>query len=115
MDFSKLREFEREFKQLRKKFRSLDGDLELLEKVLRMEPQGHPPGIVRISGLGVMTEIYKVKHFRCRALKGKGARSGIRIIYAYFPEEQRIEFAEMYYKGEGDMDCDKGRIKNYYK
>ena len=35
------------------------------------------------------TEIYKVKHFRCKALS-KGSRSGIRVIYAYFPDNPKV-------------------------
>jgi len=35
--------------------------------------------------------------FSCKSLKGKGVRSGIRIIYAYYEEEDIIEFIEIYY------------------
>jgi len=47
-------------------------------------------------------------------MKGRGGRSGIRIIYAYFPDEQKIEFIEIYHKDKGDRDCDGDRIKRYY-
>jgi hypothetical protein len=113
MTFSSLREFEEELKTLLKKYRTLSDDLEGLKRLLRVHPRGFPPGIVRVSGLGIETEIYKVKHFRCKALR-KGARSGIRVVYAYFPDEKRIEFAEMYYKEKDDRDCDKKRISEYY-
>jgi len=29
--------------------------------------------------------------FACRSLKGKGVQSGIRVIYAYFEEKDKIE------------------------
>ncbi|TET47828.1 hypothetical protein E3J62_00230 [candidate division TA06 bacterium] len=113
MEFSSLPEFDKELKALLKKYRTLRNDLEVLKKVLRIHPRVYPPVVVRISGLGTETEIYKVKHFRCKAL-GKGVRSGIRVVYVYFPAEERIEFAEIYYKEKDDRDCDKKRILKYY-
>ena len=113
MEFSSVPEFERELKNLLKKYCTLTDDLEVLRGVLRILPRGYPPLIVRISGLGIQTEIYKVKHFRCKALK-KGSRSGIRVVYAYLPAEEKIEFAEIYYKEKDDRDCDKKRILKYY-
>jgi hypothetical protein len=114
MELSNLPEFDKQFKTLLRKYRTLEEDLDVLKKVLRIHPRGYPPGIVRVSGLGIKTEIYKVKHFRCKTLKHKGSRSGIRVIYAYFEDEQKIEFVEIYYKEKDDRDCDKKRILKYY-
>jgi hypothetical protein len=113
MKFASVPEFERELKVLLKKYRTLGEDMEVLNRVLTKYPRGYAPVIVRISGLALKTEVYKVKHFRCKAL-AKGARSGIRVVYAYFPAEERIEFVEMYYKEKDDRDCDKKRILKYY-
>lgn len=115
MQFTTLPEFGRELKKLLKKYRSLEEDLDVLKLVLEKSPRGYVPVIVPVSGLGIHTEIYKVKHFRCKALKGKGSRSGIRIVYAYFESEQKIEFAEIYYKGKDDRVCDRKRILRYYE
>lgn len=123
MEFSYLDEFNREFKHLLKKYRTLEDDFNLFkERVLTYRENGmgkylfwRPPGIVRISNLGIETEVYKVKHFSCRALKGRGSRSGIRIIYAYFPDNNKVEFVEIYFKERDDTDCDKERIRRYYK
>ncbi len=123
MEFSFLDEFNKEFKKLLRKYRTLEEDFELFkERVLTYRENGtgkflfwRPPGIVRISNLGIETEVYKVKHFTCKALKGRGSRSGIRIIYAYFPDEDKVEFVEIYFKERDDTDCDKERIKRYYK
>ena len=55
-------------------------------------------GIVVVSDLGIEeTKIYRVRKFACLALKGKGNQTGIRIIYAYFKDEDRIEFVEIYF------------------
>jgi len=114
MHFSYLPECEKEFYTLLKKWRSLKNDIEILKKVLQQQPEGHPPGIIRISDLKIKTEIYKVKHFRCSDMKGKGSHSGIRVIYAYLPEKDKIEFVEIYYKEKDDRDCDRNRIRKYY-
>ena len=113
--FGETEEFSKEFARLLKKWRDLEDDLAVLKRVLAVAPRGHEPSVARISSLGIKTEIYKVKHFRCSAMKGKGARSGIRIVYAFLPEKQKIEFIEIYYKEKDDRDCDKERIRKYCK
>ena len=115
MQFSTLAEFDKEFKYLNKKYHSLEEDLGVLKIILEKYPRGFQPRIFRISGLGIETEIYKVKHFHCKAMKSKGARSGVRVIYAYFPEQDKIEFVEIYYKEKDDRNCDRERILRYYK
>ena len=56
--------------------------------------------IFEIQGVGNTTELkfFKVKKFQCKSLKGRGAKSGIRVIYAYFPTMQKIVFLEIYFK-----------------
>ncbi len=115
MEFKKLPEFERDFKKLYKKYHSLIEDLKLLQDYLEVYPKGFPPRVYQIDNLGINILIFKVKHFRCKALKQKGAKSGIRVIYSYFETDQRIEFIEIYYKDKDDTDCDKERIKKNYK
>lgn len=114
IEFSSLPEFNSEFDKLLKKYRTLKGDLEVLKQILIKYPRGYEPIVFRIPGLGVETEIYKVKNFRCKALQ-KGSRSGIRVIYAYFEVAQKIEFVEIYYKEKDGVDCDKERVLKYYK
>jgi len=72
-------------------------------------------GIVGISGLGIeYPQIYKTRKFTCRSLKGTGSRSGIRIIYAYYEKEDKIEFIEIYYKDDKEGE-DRERIQKHYK
>lgn len=117
MEFTSLPEFDKELNALSKKrFRTLNQDLSLFkQRILIKYPRGYPPAVVAIDRLGIETEIYKVKHFRCRALKNKGSRSGIRIVYAYFSEKNGIEFVQIYYKEKDNVDCDRARIFKYYK
>ncbi|MCK4815051.1 hypothetical protein KA005_04715 [bacterium] len=114
----KLAEFEKDFKKLRRRFRTLDEDIEVfIEKQLKLFHKlgVDNKGCVRISDLGISyPEIYKARKFACRSLKGKGAASGIRIIYGYYSNEDAIEFIEMYYKGD-KVNEDRQRILKKYK
>ena len=113
MVFTQLDEFSKGLKQLLKKYHSLNSDLDLLKSYLVLYPRGNPPRIFQINNLGIKTEIFKVKQFRCQSMKGKGSLSGIRIVYAFFLEP-KIEFVEIYYKEKDDTDCNKERIFRHY-
>jgi hypothetical protein len=98
--FREIREtekFQKEFKNLSKKrFKSLPSDLDVFKDTqlkLFHKQNIDNGGIVRISDLGIEYPfVYKVTKFACKSLKGKGVHSGIRIIYAYFKNEDIIEF-----------------------
>lgn len=116
-DIRKLAEFDRDFKKLAKKFRTLDEDLNtFIANQLKLTHKLNidNKGVVRISDLGIeQPQIYKAKKFPCKALKGKGAVSGIRIIYAHFEKDDIIEFVEIYYKGNKENE-DRERILKHY-
>jgi len=116
-DIRKLTEFKKDFKKLVKKFRTLDDDLNtFITNQLKLTHKLNidNKGVVRISDLGIeYPTIYKARKFSCKALKGKGAASGIRIIYAYHENEDMIEFVEIYYKGEKENE-DRERILRYF-
>jgi len=111
-----LQEFKKDLKKLRR-FRTLKEDLDIfIEKQLRLyhKLKIDNKGIVQISNLGIdYPNIYKARKFACRSLKGKGSASGIRVIYAYFEEEDCVEFIEIYYKGDKENE-DRERILRYY-
>lgn len=101
MDFEELPEFQRDLKQLLKKYRSLKDDLETLKKFLSIATHPQPPLSVRIPGLGFEAPIIvKVKKFSCRMMKTKGSQTGFRITYAYFEDKQLIQFIEIYFKAD---------------
>ena len=95
-DIRYLAEFDKDLKKLSKKFYTIEEDLAIfVEKQLQLFHKQNidNKGIFSIPGLGVSyPKIYKAKKFACRALKGRGAASGIRVIYAYFDKEDAIEF-----------------------
>jgi hypothetical protein len=114
MNFSYLPDFNKEFMKLLKKYLTLEQDLNTFKQFLSTYPKGFPPKIFSISDLGIKTKVFKVKQFRCKYLKGSGSNSGIRIIYAYLEEEKKIEFIEIYFKG-NQSNHNKERILKYYK
>jgi mRNA-degrading endonuclease RelE of RelBE toxin-antitoxin system len=96
----RLEEFEKDLKRLLKKYRTLNEDLQIVRLDLTDEPGEHPPFSYRIEGLGITTLHHQSKKIACKAMKGKGVNSGLRLVYAWFEEEERIVFVEMYYKGD---------------
>ncbi len=107
-NFEALAEFEKEFKRLLKKYKTLDDDFEKFKKVLLATPTGVGKNFVVIHS----TETIKVVKTRmaCRTLRGRS----LRVIYAYFEQEQRIEFIQIYFKGEKENE-DRERIKEYLR
>ena len=109
MTFDELPEFKKDLKSLLKKYRTLNDDLDIVKKVLEIMPDERPPFSFRIDNLGLKTCIIKIKKIACKALKGSGVNSGLRLIYAHFQEEQRITFIELYHKNDKENE-DRQRI-----
>ncbi len=110
----RLPEFDRDLKRLTKRFRTIEDDLNVFveaELYLFHKLKLDNNGIFRITGLSIeVPEIYKAKKFACRSLKGKGVHSGIRVVYGYFSDEDRILLIEIYYKGDKENE-DRERIR----
>ena len=109
MNFNELPEFKRELKQLHKKYKSLPDDLQT-----RSATRYLVTPIVKSKNFAVVAQtdttlIVKARLF-CRYLKG----SSLRIIYSWNEQEQRIEFIQLYFKGDKTNE-DRERIKNYLK
>lgn len=114
--FEAVPEFNKELKKLSKKYKLLNEDFENFRTVLTKKLPNHTSGTFEISDLGanVKTPIYKVKHFRSRAFRGKGSRSGFRIIYAHIQYSEKIIFIEIYHKS-NKSNHDTERIKKYFE
>ncbi|MCX6736156.1 MAG: hypothetical protein NTZ13_03675 [Candidatus Parcubacteria bacterium] len=118
MQYKTTEEFEKDVKRLLKKFRSIVEDMEMvkqnaIELYHVREIDNH--SIFPIPNF--CTEeivVCKIKKFACKSLKGRGVFSGVRVIYVYYKNENKIEFLEMYFKGE-KINEDKERIKAYLK
>jgi hypothetical protein len=90
MNFDKLPEFQKEFRRLARKYKSLPEDLQEFCNVVSAVPLGtgkHFAVITQTESLSII----KARLF-CKYLKG----SSLRIIYACFEDRKRIEFIELY-------------------
>jgi len=99
-DFVVLDDYQHDIKKLEKRFPSIVEDVDLFLKALSAVLPEAVSGTVRISDLGISTDIpvYKVRHFRCKSLQGKGSRSGIRLIYGYIVTINEVTLIEIYHK-----------------
>lgn len=115
-DVVRLEEFERDMRRLLRRYSTLEEDLDTLLKtaVVAYHRLGHNTGIVPIAGLGwTRLPVFKARKFACRSLKGRGARTGLRLIYALDVENNRIELIEIYFKANQENE-DRERIGRYY-
>ncbi len=80
---------------------------------MKVLPDERPPFSFRIDNLGLNTCIIKINKIACKALKGNGVNTGLRLIYAYFEKEQKIIFVELYSKIDKENE-DRQRIINNF-
>ncbi|MCF6148227.1 MAG: hypothetical protein E3K37_06180 [Candidatus Kuenenia sp.] len=106
MTFNELPEFVKECKRLAKKYQSLPDDLEEFKRVITVAPLGNSKHFNAITTNDHCT-IIKARLF-CRYLKG----SSLRIIYAFHDNNLRVDFIEIYFKGNKENENHE-RIKEY--
>lgn len=112
--FEELKPFKRDLKKLAKRYKTLRDDFGILKKVLGVSPEARPPLSFEIDGLGLETCVIKVKKMACRSLPGRGANTGLRVVYAHFEENERIVFVEIYFKGDKQNE-DRERILEHFE
>ena len=113
MIFDELPDFQKDLKYLLKKYRTLESDLMVVKQILTILPDERPPFSFQINNLGITTCIIKVKKIACKSLKGRGVNSGFRLVYAYFPEESKICFIELYHKNDQEQE-NRQRILDHF-
>lgn len=114
MIFEQLPEFDKDLKSLIKRYRTLKDDLDVVRQILTLFPDERSPFSFQLDNLGIQTCIIKVKKIACKALKGRGVNSGLRLIYAYFPEDAKIIMVELYHKTDKPSE-DRQRILNNFR
>lgn len=117
INYSRHFRFDQQFKKLLKKYRTLEDDLTIVEKAAIELLYLHKidnrsveliPGFDRDE-----VKVFKIKKFACKSLSGKGVRSGIRIIYAFFPEKMKVVYLEIYYKEKSNTNMNYDFVKSY--
>lgn len=114
MKFDELEEYKKDLTGLLKTYRTLNDDIKVAKQVLGIMPDERPPFSFKIENLGIETCVIKVKKIACKAIKGRGLNSGLRLVYANFPDDQRIVFIELYHKYDKE-NIDRQRILNNFK
>ena len=118
LTYSETEQFQKEFKKLNKRFKTLKEDLEIAKPSaikLFHDLNIDNRSVFELAGYSPSSfKLYKLKKFACKSLKGKGINSGIRVIYAFYETEAKVEFIEIYYKGDKELE-DKQRLLNYCK
>lgn len=125
IDYFETELFKKDFKKLLKKYRTLEEDLEVAKRnAIEGFHIGKDDGcgsLKKIDSRSIFPiqgfcsdeiQVCKIKKFACKALKGKGAQSGIRIIYAFDVGGVRVDFIEIYFKADQENE-DKELIKAY--
>ena len=109
MKISKSSQFQREFKKLQKKYRTLPSDLKILEKLIQKFPLGddsrHCNELRKIGALCICK-----RRMMCRAVKG----SEFRVIYYYDGIQIELMYLEIYYKENKERE-DQQRIEKIWK
>jgi len=116
--YSRIGSFQKDLKHLLKRYRTLEEDLETAKHnaIELYHLKGiNNQSVFPIQGFCTETiQICKIRKFACKALKGRGSKSGIRIIYAFHCQSYKVEFIEIYFKGDKKNE-DRDKIKKYLK
>lgn len=123
INYSTTEEFNKDFKKLLKRYKSLEEDLALL-KTRILEPFHigvdssdtniifiNPNAIKLIPGFeNEQFKLYKITKFVCKSIKNRGSQPGIRLIYAFYETESSIELIQLYFKADSEnMDYERAR------
>lgn len=116
ISYETIPEFDKDFKKLEKKYRTLSADFATMKRANIEALYIHNinnGSIVPIEGFcGDRYTSNKVRKFSCAALKGKGARSGIRVIFIWETELNKVTFIEIYVKSDKPNE-DKKRLQQF--
>ncbi len=106
--FNETHKFQKDFKRLKKRYRTLLEDFKRLCLALRVDsiPIDKHTAVLTDQG---MYQIIKIR-MACKTLH----KNSLRVIYSYFEQDQRIDFIEIYFKGEKENE-DRERINEYLK
>ena len=118
INYKTLPEFEKDFKSLLKRYRTLESDFETFKKyTIETFYEKNVPTTAFVPVEGFCGEEYvsnKVRKFACRSLPGRGSQSGLRIIFVWQAKSRMVTFVEMYFKGDKSEE-DRARLREVVK
>mgnify|MGYP001585100182 CR=1 len=107
MEYDELPEFSRELKRLRKKYLSLNDDIDELKRTLAKLTMKNGGKHWNCLHRDENVHIYKIR-LACRYLRA----TTMRVVYAQHVEPARIVLIELYYKGDSENE-DRERWQSY--
>ncbi len=105
MKIIKSYQFKHDLSTLCKNFPTVNDDVNIVQKVLAINPLEQSPFSVKLKTIGEMS-IIKIRQMASQHFKGKGLNSGFRLIYAYDKENDKIVLIQIYHasqKGKVDQ------------
>lgn len=117
LSYRETADFVKDFKRLKKRFRTLADDFALMKRaaIELLHVRGIDNGAcVEIEGFCPRPKLsYKVVKFACRSLKHKGSRSGLRVVYVFDSESRTVHFVEIYYHEKDGSDLNRARLRAF--
>lgn len=118
INYKTLPEFDKDFKALLKRYRTLESDFETFKKyTIETFYEQKTPTTAFVPVEGFCGEDYisnKVRKFACKSLPGRGNQSGIRIIFVWQETLRLATFVEIYFKGDKPEE-DRERLGDFVK
>ena len=118
INYKTLPEFDKDFKALLKRYRTLESDFDTFKKyTIETFYEQKTPTTAFVSVEGFCGEKYvsnKVRKFACKSLPGRGSQSGIRIIFVWQEALRLVTFVEIYFKGDKPEE-DRERLGDFVK
>ncbi|KKR29911.1 MAG: hypothetical protein A3A96_01340 [Candidatus Zambryskibacteria bacterium RIFCSPLOWO2_01_FULL_39_39] len=116
--YNSIDAFDKDLKRLAKKFPSLLEDLGLVKRaaieLFHLKKIDNHAVFPIPDFCSDTYQVFKIKKFACRSLKGRGVKSGIRVIYFFHIQKLEVIFIEMYFKSEQENE-NRLKIKEYLK
>ncbi len=118
LDYSTIPAFERDFKKLEKRYKSLKKDFELMKRAAIELYFLH--GIDNRSIVPIAHfcddehKSYKVRKIAYMALKSRGVNSGLRVVFVYLPQKRSVIFIEIYFKAD-QANENRARLEEFIK
>lgn len=116
IEYEESDEFKKDLKKLIKRFPSLPEDLATVKKaVIELKHLKNINNLSTFEIPGFSTKeggFWKIKKFACKSLKGRGVKSGIRVIYRWCDISSKVVFIEIYFKGDKENE-DRERFKKF--
>lgn len=109
MNFEESPAFRRDWKKLVKKYTSLSEDMEFFSDIVSRYPLSEESSKSVILRRSDCFAIVKAR-LTCRTLR----KSSLRVIYAYCETRNKIEFIEIYFKGDKTRE-DRKRVETYVR